>query len=349
MCSKYAPMTCINISQKHHAFVSHKLFSSKSKDKDESKLTNQESLLDRQKERIKKDYDISLDELDKKLEEQLDELHKKNPEKRHEKVIPEFKDIKEAKSEGEKLDPTFMNFSTMHNKSSRSNLLISWKSAGFVLLGLGLGVGYLQYLDHLKKEEKEKQKIMQLGKAKIGGDWELINTEGKLERSQDLKGNWLLIYFGFTHCPDICPEEIEKMVKITSLLEKNREWTSLGDKAKIVPVFISVDPERDTVARVKKYCEEFSPKIRGYTGSSEQVPAVCKTFRVYHSKGPATTDKNDYIVDHTVIMYLIDPEGKFLDYYGNNRSAEEIADTISKKAYTREVLSKKKGLFSLSS
>ena len=61
------------------------------------------------------------------------------------------------------------------------------------------------------------------------------------------------------------------MVKITSLLEKNREWTSLGDKAKIVPVFISVDPERDTVARVKKYCEEFSPKIRGYTGSSEQV------------------------------------------------------------------------------
>lgn len=94
----------------------------------------------------------------------------------------------------------------------------------------------------------------------------------------------------------------------------------------------SVDPERDTVDRVKKYCKEFSPKIRGYTGSNDQVQTVLKTFRIYHSQGPA--DKNapdDYIVDHTVMMYLIDPEGNFYDYYGQNRRASEIANVIRSK------------------
>lgn len=94
----------------------------------------------------------------------------------------------------------------------------------------------------------------------------------------------------------------------------------------------SVDPERDTAARVKKYCAEFSPKIRGYTGTKEEVDKVLKTFRIYHSQGPA--DRNapdDYIVDHTVMMYLIDPEGNFYDYYGQNRRAAEIANVIRTK------------------
>ncbi|KAK6059359.1 SCO1/SenC, partial [Cooperia oncophora] len=104
------------------------------------------------------------------------------------------------------------------------------------------------------------------------------------------------------------------------------------DKIPIKPIFISVDPERDTIQRVKEYCAEFSPKLKGFTGSVEQVNKVAKTFRVYHSQGPRTgKDKDDYIVDHTVITYLVDPDGLFHDYYGQTRTAEEIANIIEMK------------------
>lgn len=123
------------------------------------------------------------------------------------------------------------------------------------------------------------------------------------------------------------------------------------EKIPIKPIFISVDPERDTVERVREYCAEFSPKLQGYTGTPEQVRLtgsalfseeicmsclqvnkVAKTFRVYHSQGPRTgKNKDDYIVDHTVITYLIDPDGHFHDYYGQTRTAEEIANVIEMK------------------
>jgi protein SCO1/2 len=181
----------------------------------------------------------------------------------------------------------------------------------------------------------EKQQKVMAGKARIGGEWELLNTDGKLEGSKELRGNWLLMYFGFTNCPDICPDEIEKMVSVVEILNES------DDKIPIVPVFISVDPARDTTDRVKTYCKEFSPLIRGFTGNKEQVDKVAKTFRVYHSQGPKTAE-DDYIVDHTVIMYLIDPDGQFHDYYGQNRRAREIANIIKTKVLKYELQNRKK-------
>jgi cytochrome oxidase Cu insertion factor (SCO1/SenC/PrrC family) len=119
-----------------------------------------------------------------------------------------------------------------------------------------------------KLDEEAKHRKMMAGKARIGGDWELMNVDGKLEGSKELIGNWVLMYFGFTNCPDICPEEIEKMVDVVDMLDRQDK------QIPIVPVFISVDPLRDTPARVKKYCMEFSPKIRGYTGDKDQVEKV---------------------------------------------------------------------------
>ncbi|EZA59586.1 hypothetical protein DMN91_011119 [Ooceraea biroi] len=197
---------------------------------------------------------------------------------------------------------------------------ITWKN---LLISSVIGGGILLYLNYLRDQKDKtlaKERRRELGKAKIGGKFELIDTNGKTVKSDDFLGQWVMIYFGFTHCPDVCPDEIEKMTNVVNNLEKEHNF-------KIQPIFISVDPERDTPTVVGKYLKEFSDKIIGLTGSIEQVGQACKAYRVYYSNGPKDQDE-DYIVDHTIIIYLVDPEGLFVDYYGQTHDVEKIVTSI---------------------
>lgn len=179
--------------------------------------------------------------------------------------------------------------------------------------------GYIMYLKNLKQEKIAQEKSRTYGKAAIGGSYELVDTEGKLRKSEEFLGKWQLIYFGFTHCPDVCPEELEKLATVVEHL--------YAEKFQIIPLFISVDPERDTPEMVKKYLSEFSDKFIGLTGTKEQVERATRAYRVYYSAGPRDKD-NDYIVDHTIISYLINPKGEMQDYFGQTKLGPEIESAI---------------------
>ncbi|KAL3268144.1 hypothetical protein HHI36_007272 [Cryptolaemus montrouzieri] len=209
----------------------------------------------------------------------------------------------------------------------------SWKNLGITAVVGACLYGYMRYL---KKEKdmvlaKERQKM--LGKVAIGGKFELIDVNGKQRSSEEFLGQWLLIYFGFTHCPDVCPDELEKMSAVITEMDNSPEFP------KIQPLFITVDPYRDTAEVIKKYCAEFHPRLLGLTGSEEQISKACKAYRVYFSAGPKDND-SDYIVDHTIIMYVVNPDGQFVDYYGQNRSAQEIAFSIKYNMEKHEQLKK---------
>lgn len=217
------------------------------------------------------------------------------------------------------------------SKASSKRGPVTWASLVAFLLTGGSIVWYVRRLKEEKEIAKEKERTKSIGMASIGGPFELVDTNGKTVTDKDILGKWVLLYFGFCHCPDICPDQLEKMTEIVSRINN---MPGLPD---IQPIFITVDPYRDTTEHIKEYIKDFHPSMIGLTGTEEQVKKVCKAYRVYYSSGPKDEDE-DYIVDHTIIMYLLTPEGNFTEYFGQNRTIEEVVGAIS----TKMVLSRKK-------
>jgi protein SCO1 len=154
----------------------------------------------------------------------------------------------------------------------------------------------------------------------IGGPFSLTDQDGKPITDQDLKGEPLLVFFGYTHCPDICP---------TTLFEISEVLRAMGpDAARVHALYITVDPERDTPAVMKDYLSSFDSHLRGATGDRKAIEAAEKAYRVFAQKVP--TGNGDYSMDHTALVYLMDKQGRFVAPFSLKRRPEEAAADLKK-------------------
>lgn len=152
----------------------------------------------------------------------------------------------------------------------------------------------------------------------LGGPFELVNANGETVTDKDVITEPTLLYFGYTYCPDVCPLDVDRNAQAVEILEERGQ--------SVVPVFITVDPARDTPEVVGDFAANMHPRMIGLTGSPEQVKAASAAYRTYYKAHPATD--GEYLVDHSTFSYLVLPEYGFVDYFRRELRPEQMADTI---------------------
>jgi protein SCO1/2 len=163
-----------------------------------------------------------------------------------------------------------------------------------------------------------------IGTALVGGPFSLTDHTGKRVSEKDFLGKYMLVFFGYTYCPDVCP---------STLQVASAALDAMGPAAdRITPVFVTIDPERDTVEVMKAYVANFHPRLVGLTGTPEEIATMAKSWRVYYRKPKSEEGKTDYLMDHATLLYLMGPDGKYVKHfaYGTDtkKLAAEIADAI---------------------
>lgn len=160
------------------------------------------------------------------------------------------------------------------------------------------------------------------GRPSVGGPFELIDGDGRRVTERDFEGRHMLVYFGYTFCPDVCP---------TTLFNASAALDEIGPAlaSKVRLVFVSIDPERDTPEVVKEYAAHFHPGTAGLTGTPEQVAAAARAWRIYYRKA-APDEDGDYLVDHSSILFLMDGDGRYVTHFGHEASAADMAAALKR-------------------
>lgn len=165
-----------------------------------------------------------------------------------------------------------------------------------------------------------------VGEAAIGGPFELVDQNGDTLRDSDLRGRYMLLFFGYTYCPDFCPQTL---LTVTEALDRLEE--EAPEKAdQVVPIFVTVDPERDTVEAMAAYAQHFHEDLLALTGTPEQIDATAKAYRVYYRKAEDPS-LNDYLMDHSTFVFLMGPDGKYMTHYTHGTAAEAMAESLQEQ------------------
>jgi protein SCO1/2 len=164
----------------------------------------------------------------------------------------------------------------------------------------------------------ERPRVMVSGVADVGGPFTLTAHTGERISDEAFRGKFMLVSFGFTHCPDVCPAELQVM---TAALD------GMGPEGeRVQPLFITIDPERDTASHLAQYMSYFHPRFIGLTGSREEIAAVAKAYHVWYEK--VDGDSPDYVMDHTSITYLMGPDGAFVQHFAFGTSADTLKEAL---------------------
>tara|TARA_R110001592_G_C13183701_1_gene751285 strand:+ start:5391 stop:6065 length:675 start_codon:yes stop_codon:yes gene_type:complete len=212
--------------------------------------------------------------------------------------------------------------STNVSRDSRRLRVVRWAAWGFVLITAMAAAGIAGWRTF--KPEPPLPTARQLGQAMIKSQFTLTDHHGRTVTEQDFHGRWQLVFFGFTFCPDVCPTTLSVMAQVLD---------TLGDDAKrLAPLFITVDPERDTPEVLAEYVGAFHPNIVGLTGTSEQIKLAAKSFRVFYGKTEKAEAPGGYVVGHSGYMYLMTPDGSYDAVFSENlHPPEKIAIEIQKR------------------
>jgi protein SCO1/2 len=166
----------------------------------------------------------------------------------------------------------------------------------------------------------ETMDILMWNREPVGGPFDLVDHTGKPRSDRDFRGHLMLVYFGFTYCPDVCPTDLMAIAQALELLGPN------GDD--VQPIFITLDPARDTVGHLADYVPLFHPRLLGLTGGLDAIRQAADAYKVYFARVVTGKDADDYTVDHTAYIYLMDRDGKYLGFFPPGTSAERMVEII---------------------
>ncbi len=185
---------------------------------------------------------------------------------------------------------------------------------------IGLVVIIVLLLTELQQRQEPNELALTQSLPDLTLDYELVRHDGAVMRDEDLHGKYQLIYFGFAFCPDICPFTLDLMADALA---------KIGAKADLVqPVFITLDPERDTPSELEAYINAFFPGFIGLTGSPEDIDHAAKALKVYYRKVDSESPAGDYVIDHSSIIYLFDQKGQFIKFFTHQDTSDTVAAAL---------------------
>lgn len=219
-----------------------------------------------------------------------------------------------------------------HHWNRRDTFLARW-SARHLAYAAAAGIGLAAALILVAEQEdvsrtqdlrQMAEQVQQVSKAppgtkNIGGAFTLVNQNGKPVTDADYRGKLMLVYFGYTYCPDMCPTGLQSMAHALDDLG--------ADADKVVPLFVTIDPVRDTADKLKTYVAQFHPNIQGLTGSEKQVAEAAAAYQVYYAKGEQVDD-HDYVMDHSSLIYLMGADGRFITTFAEDADPAAIVKAV---------------------